>query len=104
MISEIHAAGREPEAPQAEIDIHNIPEHWEDEKHEATGTSMAHLEIDEAVIASKQVLQSDLVDGPIQFTVGPTIGVQFLDNEMSRLEGLQTTQSRHGQVGKDHVL
>ena len=48
---------------------------------------MAHLEITEAVIASRQVLQTDLVDGPIQFTVGPNVGVQILNTEMSRLEG-----------------
>jgi hypothetical protein len=48
---------------------------------------MAHLEISEAVIASRQVLQADLVDGPIQFTVGPNVGVQILTTEMSRLEG-----------------
>ena len=43
---------------------------------------MAHLEIDEAIIASKQFLQSDLVDGPIQFTIGLNNGVQPLENEM----------------------
>ena len=48
---------------------------------------MAHLEIAEAVIASRQVLHSDLVDGPIQFTVGPNVGVEILNTEMSRLEG-----------------
>ena len=46
---------------------------------------MAHLEITEAVIASRQVLQSDIVDGPIQFTVGPNVGLQILNTEMSRL-------------------
>ena len=56
-------------------------------KHEANGTSMAHREIDEAIIASRQVLQSDLVDGPIQFTVGPNTGAQILESEMSRLAG-----------------
>ena len=48
---------------------------------------MAHLEIDEAIMASRQVLQSDLVGGPIQFTVGPNIGAHLLESEMSRLEG-----------------
>ena len=87
MISEIHTAGLRPEAPQAEMDIHSIPEHWKDEKHEVDGTAMAHLEIAEAVIASRRVLQSDLVDGPIQFTVGPNIGAQTLKTEMARLDG-----------------
>ncbi len=85
MISEIHPAGPKPEAPVAEFDIHDIPEHWRDDKHETTGTAMAHLEIAEAVIASRPVLHSDLVDGPIQFTVGPNVGVEILNTEMSRL-------------------
>ena len=93
MISEIHTAGPKPEAPQAETDIHSVPEHWKDETHEAAGTAMAHLEIAEAIIASKPVLQSDLVDGPIQFTVGPNIGAQILESEMSRLEGCRPAQS-----------
>jgi hypothetical protein len=86
-ISEIYPAGPKPEAPEAGIDIHNTPDHWKDGNHEEAGTAMSHLEIDEATIASRQVLQSDLVDGPIQFTAGPNIGVQILGNEMSRLEG-----------------
>ena len=69
------------------VDIHSIPSHWKDEKHEPTGTDTAHLEINEAVIASRQVLRKDLVDGPVQFTVGANTGAQLLDNEMTRLEG-----------------
>ena len=78
MISEIHSTGPKPEAPSAELDIHSLPEHWKDDTHEATGTEVAHLEIAEAVIASRQVLPSDLVDGPIHFTVGPNVGAQIL--------------------------
>ena len=80
--SEMNPAGPKPEAPEAGIDIHNIPEHWRDEEHEEAGTAMSHLEIDEATTARRQVLRSDLVDGPIQFTVGPNIGVQILGDEM----------------------
>ena len=73
-ISEIHSAGPQPKSPDSEFNIHDLPDHWRDDKHEATGTSMTHLEISEAVIASRQVLPSDLVDGPVQFTVGPNTG------------------------------
>ena len=103
-ISEIYLAGPKPEAPEAGIDIHNIPEHWKDEKHEETCAAMAHLEIDEATMASRQVLQANLVDGPIQFTVGPNIGVQILGNEMSRLEGCRLLSFDMDKWLKDHLL
>ena len=64
-----------------------MPSHGKDEKHEPIGPDTAHLEISEAVIASRQVLRKDLVDGPVQFTVGANTGAQLLENEMTRLEG-----------------
>ena len=81
--------GRTISENQAEtgVDIHNIPEHWRDEKHEPNGTSMGYLEIGEAIIASRRVLQADLVDGPIQFTVGVNIWAKFFESEMTRIDG-----------------
>ena len=100
-ISESQATGPRSETPQAEVDIHNVPELRKHEKHEANGTSMAHLEVEEASIASRQVLRVDLVDGPIQFTVGPNAGAQLLESEMSRPEGcrlLSLDTDRWGKV------
>ena len=48
---------------------------------------MGHLEIGEAIIASRRVLQAELVDGPIQFTVSVDTGARFLESEMTRIEG-----------------
>ena len=50
-----------------------------------------HLEIEEAVIASRQVLQADLVDGPVQFTVGANIGTQILENETASSKGADSS-------------
>ena len=66
--------------------MHNLPEHWTDEKHEPCGTAMGHLEVSEAVIASRQLLDKDIIRGPIQFTVGPNTGAGMLEDAMIKLD------------------
>ena len=74
------------ETHKAGVDIHNLPEHRRDEKHKPNGTSMGHLEIGEASIASRRVFQADLVDGPIQSTVGVNVVAQLFESEMTCIE------------------
>ena len=52
------------------MDIHKLPEQFEGEKHEPTGTSPCHVEVDEAIFESRQFLPNDLIRGPINFPAG----------------------------------
>ena len=61
---------------------------------------MAHLEIEKAIIASRQVLRAYLVDGPIQFTGGPNTGAQILESEMSCLEGCRLLSLDMDKLGR----
>ena len=71
---------------EGDIDVHNLPEHWTDEKHEPCGTAMAHLEVSEAVIASRPLRDQDVIRGPIQFTVGANTGAEMLEDAMIKLD------------------
>ena len=37
-------------------DIHNLPSHWKDTKHEPSGTAFAHLVVDAAIAAARPLL------------------------------------------------
>ena len=80
-------SGGQPEVePSGDIDIHELPEHWKDEKHDPTGTAPCHREASEAIIESRKVMPEDVVQGPIQFTVGINSGEKIMINEMAKLE------------------
>ena len=81
------AKTRQGKAPEDEVDIHKVPEHWKGEKHKPIGAAVDHLEIDEAVIARRRVLQSDCVDSQVQLTVGASVGAQLLEIKITRLQG-----------------
>ena len=76
-----------PEAElSGDIDIHELPEHWKDEKHEPTVTAPCHLEVSEAIIESRKVMPDDVVKGPIQLTVSINSGENIMIDEMAKLE------------------
>ena len=79
-------SGGKPEVePSGDLDIHELPEHWKDEKHEPTGTAPCHLEVSEAIIESRKIVPDDIVQGPIQFTVGANSGEKIMIDEMAKL-------------------
>ena len=80
-------SGGKPEVESSgDLDIHELPEHWKDEKHEPTGTAPCHLEVSEAIIESRKIVPDDIVQGPIQFTVGTNSGEKIMIDEMAKLE------------------
>ena len=64
LLGEVNSGPR-PDAQQdssvGDMDIHECPEHWKDKKREPTGTSPCHLEVDEAIIASRKLLPDDVI-------------------------------------------
>ena len=61
-----------PEA--TEINIHNLPEHWVDKKHEPDGTSFCHLDVPEAASDQDITKLKNIIKGPIQFSTGANVG------------------------------
>ena len=67
------------------MDIHNLPEHWTDTKHEPDGTSFEHLEVDSKVIESRYLPPEDVLEWPIQFVTGENVWNKLLVEEMSKI-------------------
>ena len=49
------------------VDVHNLPPHWKDDKHELDGTAFEHLAVSEEVLKKDPIDPSAIVRGPIQF-------------------------------------
>ena len=67
-------------------DIHNLPSHWKDTKHDPSGTAFAHLEVDAAIAATRPLLPEDVARGQIKFVIGEITGAAILETEMAKLD------------------
>ena len=82
------------------VDLHNLPPHWRDDKHELDGTSFEHLDVPENVLRKEQLSPSDVVRGPIQFSIGANIGATTLVEQLEELEIKMLSSLTKDQWGK----
>ena len=68
-----------------DIDVHNLPDHWKDTKHEESGTAIEHLDVPTSIIDKWPLRQDEILNGPIQFTVGENIGSKIHEAEMAKI-------------------
>ena len=68
------------------VDIHNIPSHWQDDKHEPDGKDFWHIAVEPKVISANPLTPEQIIQGPLQFTTGVNIGAITLEEQMGEIE------------------
>ena len=84
-------------------DIHNLPSHWKDTKHEPSGTAFAHLEVPAATAAARPLLPEEVIRGSIEFIIGEKTGAPILEDEMAKLDACRMI-SLDVENGQDRML
>ena len=73
---------------EATVDIHNLPSHWQDDKHEPDGTDFGHIAVEPRVISANPLTPEQMIPGGLRFTSGVNVGANTLVEQMEQIESV----------------